>query len=192
MRVFIGATLDKSMQGRIRDFQTKMKLETARYKREINWIFPDECHITVAFLGEVSEDDIPTICDIVDPIVAKTKPFRIKAEGVRAFGRTPRVIWAAIKDGGEPLGELHTKITEALEPVGLYQEKLKFSPHVTLARITDPKAGRYIKDIAVTLSSYPFGVMALRSIDLYQSVLGKYGAMYTHLAQFPFGNQFEQ
>ncbi len=188
MRVFIAATLDTTIQGKIRDFQTKMKLETARYKHEINWVFPDECHVTLAFLGEVSEDDIPVICDIVDPIVAKTKPFRIKIEGVRAFGRAPRVIWAAIKDGAQPLGDLHTSLTEALEPAGLYREKLKFSPHITLARIKDPKAGKYIKDIAVTLNSYPFGVMALRSIDLYQSVLGKYGAIYTHLAQFPFGN----
>ena len=192
MRVFIAATLDKKIQDNIRDFQTKMKLETVRYKRQINWIFPDECHITLAFIGEVPDDDIPNICDVVDTVVAKAAPFRIKAEGVRAFGRTPRVIWAAIKDGAEPLGELHTKLTEALEPAGFYKEKLRFSPHITLARITDPKAGKYMKDIAVTLNSYPFGVMALRSIDLYKSVLGKYGAIYTHLAQFPFGSRFEE
>ncbi|MFI4910723.1 MAG: RNA 2',3'-cyclic phosphodiesterase [Sedimentisphaeraceae bacterium JB056] len=187
MRTFIAVSMDEKIQENIRDFQSKMKLETTRFRNDINWVFPDECHSTLAFLGEVPENSLQEICDLVDPIAERTKPFRMKVEGVRAFGRSARVIWAALRDGNEQLELLHRQLVEVLGPAGFYTEKKKFSPHITLARIKDPKAGKYVKDIAVTLGRYPFGAMAVRSIELYKSELTKFGAKYTLLAQFPLG-----
>lgn len=187
MRVFVAVSLDRKVQNNIRDFQDKMKLETTRFKQHINWVFPDECHSTLAFIGEVSDADLPKLCETIEPVAANENPFRLKIEGVRAFGKNARVIWAAIRDGSKELTELHKKLTAALEPAGFYEEKMKFSPHITLARIKDPKAGKFVKDIAVTLGRYPFGAMAVRSIELYKSELSKYGAKYTLLAAFELG-----
>jgi RNA 2',3'-cyclic 3'-phosphodiesterase len=186
MRVFVAVSLDFALQEKIRDFQAKMRLETARFKKDINWVFADECHCTLAFIGELRQADLQRVCDIITPIARQTNPFRLKVEGVRAFGRSARVLWAAVKDGNEQLEQLHRAITAALTDAGLYTEKKKFSSHITLARIKDPKAGRFVKDIAVTLGRYPFGAMAVRGVELYQSELGSYGAKYTLLADFPF------
>jgi len=187
VRTFVAVSFDSKIQDNIRDFQSKMKLETSRFKKDINWVFPDECHSTLAFIGEVNEADVKKITNLLIPIAEQTNPFRLKIEGVRAFGRSARVIWAAIKDGREQIELLNKQITSALSENGLYTEKKRFSPHITLARIKDAKAGKFVKDIAVTLGRYPFGVMAVRSIGLYQSELGKYGAKYTLLEEFSLG-----
>jgi RNA 2',3'-cyclic 3'-phosphodiesterase len=187
MRTFLAVSLDKKIQDNIRDFQTRMKLETSRFKKDINWVFPDECHSTLVFIGEVPDESVKEICDLVDPITKVAKPFRMKLEGIRAFGKSARVIWAAIKDGNKELEQLHSRLTAVLGPAGYYSEKKRYSPHITLARIKDPKAGKFVKDIAVTLGRYPFGVLAVRSVELYSSEQTKYGAKYTLLAQFPLG-----
>ena len=187
MRTFIAVSFDSKIHDNIRDFQSKMKLETSRFKKDINWVFPDECHSTLAFIGDVNDSELKKITNLIIPIAEATNPFRLKIEGVRAFGRSARVLWAAIKDGREQIELLNKQLTAALSDNGFHIEKKQFSAHITLARIKDPKAGKFVKDIAVTLGRYPFGVMAVRTIGLYQSELGKYGAKYTLLEEFSLG-----
>lgn len=187
MRVFLALGMDPKIEGNIRDFQEKMKLETVRFKKDITWVFPDECHSSLAFIGDVSEESVTEICDLIDPITLKTNPFRLKVEGTRAYGPSPKVIWAVIKDGSDELELLNKQIVEALDSTEYETDKKRFTPHITLARISDHRAARFMKDISFTLGRYPFGAMAVRSIGLYQSEKGKYGAKYTLLAEFPLG-----
>lgn len=144
---------------------------------DARWIPPEQLHLTLGFIGEVSGTVFLDIKEALAEI--KSAPFALRLQGVGFFPPRgqPRVIWAGIA-ASEPLAILQRKITTRLFALGLEIENRKFSPHLTLARLhqTPPsKVGRYLE--AHGLFASPEFVV--QGFLLYSSVLGRKGASHT-------------
>lgn len=105
---------------------------------QVRWTPRDQLHLTVKFLGDVDNRELPTICRTLADCCAQVEPMRIGLKGLGTFpaGKPPRVIWAGVDAGREELRELHERIDTQFESIGLPREARKFTPHLTLGRVS--------------------------------------------------------
>ena len=99
------------------------------------WIDRDNYHITLRFVGDIEEGLARELAHSLDSVVAK--PFMVRLKGVGTFGGNhPHTLYAGIEDSGEirRLQATHERLCQML---GLPPEQRRFTPHVTLARLTD-------------------------------------------------------
>lgn len=101
------------------------------------WIDPQNYHLTLRFIGDVEPrlaDEIVASLDRVD-----RPAFALALRGVGAFGtRKPHSIYAGVEASSE-LCELQGEIERICKRLGLPADQRKFVPHVTLARLRQPK-----------------------------------------------------
>jgi 2'-5' RNA ligase len=101
------------------------------------WTRTDHLHVTVKFLGDVDNRDLPEICLILKEACQDLQPFGLRLRGLGTFpkGRPPRVIWAGIEqEEGQSLQTLHDVLNSRLTRLGVAREGRAFSPHVTIGR----------------------------------------------------------
>ncbi len=143
------------------------------------WILPEQLHLTLCFVGEVSGT---AFLDIREALVAiKSTPFALRLQGVGFFPPRgqPRVVWAGIETN-EALASLQRKITTRLFALGLEPENRKFFPHITLARLhqTPPsRVGKYLQEHSL----FALPEFEVDRFLLYSSILGRKGA--THFVE---------
>lgn len=104
----------------------------------MKWVDPDSMHITLLFLGEVSELDLVPICRIVNKCAGEIPPFSMEFKGLGAFPtpRRPKILWSGISEGMESLQLLHERLEEPLLEQGHYRrEGRAYQPHLTLGRL---------------------------------------------------------
>ena len=106
------------------------------------WVEPSKFHVTLAFLGDVPDEDLAPLCRAVSSAVEGFAPMTLAIEGLGVFPdpTRPRVVWAGLKskDLGA-LAEIQEAAVRAAGEVGYPPEDDRFSPHVTLGRL---KPGR--------------------------------------------------
>jgi len=147
------------------------------------WMPPEQLHLTLCFIGEVSSSAFVDIREALAEIAAPAFALRLQGVGFFPPRGQPRVVWVGVA-ASEPLAVLQRKITTRLFALGLEPENRKFSPHITLARLnqTPPaRVGRYLQDHGLFASAeFP-----VDQFLLYSSVLGRKGA--SHFLEQPYG-----
>jgi len=141
------------------------------------WISSDRFHITLRFIGEV---DGRTARNVSEELAGITMPsFWIDLHGVGTFGDKRKVhsLWAGVRSN-PMLTRLHDKIDGAVARVGLAPDRRKFTPHVTLARLSNPPADRLCGYLAHHALVSPPGFLC-ESFVLYSSFLSANGSIYT-------------
>ncbi len=147
------------------------------------WIDSAALHMTLRFIGEVSEPDAQ---DISLALVAIQAPaFELGFSGMGYFERRGSVhsVWAK-PTRSDALKHLRSKVESAVVRCGLEPETRKFKPHVTLARLKDtPEAlvGPWLEQAGAAVIP-PFTV---DSFTLFQSRLGHGGARYIPINEYP-------
>src|SRR6478609_3549411 len=100
------------------------------------WQSREQLHLTLRFIGEVDGRDARAIEDALAGIDAPA--FDLQLHGVGQFGnKQPHTLWAAARRN-ELLDHLARKVDSAIRRVGQPQDSHKFTPHVTLARLSHP------------------------------------------------------
>lgn len=146
---------------------------------------PENLHITIKFLGEISEKEIPLIRNILEKHAKLFNPFEIILEGIGAFPSIshPRVIWVGISENKDKLTSLANKISTDLEKAGFRREERAFHPHITIARVKRQNS-RLKKEIMQYRNSI-FGRMIVSNIRLKKSTLTPQGPIYTTIFEVP-------
>jgi 2'-5' RNA ligase len=148
---------------------------------EVRWVRPANVHLTLTFLGEVSEDDLSRVAEALEPIRYRHEPFEVELSGFGAFPSTRRgrILWAGIGEGSDRLRALAGDVEAALEPLGFEREARSYTPHLTLGR-----ARR--RPVALTAVETPPTVpgFSVRHMELVKSVLGEAGTTYSTLATY--------
>ncbi|WP_152046990.1 RNA 2',3'-cyclic phosphodiesterase [Aureimonas psammosilenae] len=102
------------------------------------WIDQENYHITLRFIGDVDARFADEAVAALDRIEAPA--FEVQLAGLDAFGsRKPHSIYAGVSPN-PALEALQGDVDRALRRIGLAPDPKKFTPHVTLARLRQPKS----------------------------------------------------
>lgn len=161
-----------------------MLAEVARLKPHfprINWVKPDNLHLTLKFIGNLPPDDLPDIFEAAEQAAEVVAPFSLEVIGSGAFPDLthPRVIYAGCGEGAELATELAGNVQEFVTPLGFPPEPRLYTPHFTLGRIKQPADARGIEAFAEEMAARRYGVVEVSEIVVYMSELKKQGARHT-------------
>ncbi len=174
MRLFVALNLPKKERDRI--YRASKILRECELP--VRWVDPEHYHVTLKFLGEVTEDRMEGVQDALNGVAATTNRLDLAVEGFGAFPtiRRPQVIWVGIEPS-PALRCLKQDVEWALMGCGFERETRAFHPHLTLGR-ADAQDGagafRGLDDKAANLAYQ--GQVMVRKIDLMRSHLSKGGA----------------
>jgi len=147
---------------------------------DVKLVEPQNIHITLKFLGDIEEDQIDEIEQIMKDSVKEIKSFTIKLKGTGVFPNQNyiKVIWIGIKEA-QPIETIAMNIDEKLSELGFKKEKRGFSPHLTIGRV---KTAKNKQQLIKTIQNYvdlEFSVQEINSIRLLRSDLTPRGPIYT-------------
>jgi len=155
-----------------------------KYDR-INWVKPENIHITLKFFGETNELKIGEISSLLSDLSLQHNPFNISLANVGIFGSSykPRVIWFGIETNNH-LPNLANNILDKMETIGFIKDRQNFVPHLTIGRIKfiDNKSR-----FSETISGYKStGIQKLNisNFYLFESILSSSGPTYKTIRQF--------
>lgn len=153
------------------------------------WTHPADYHITLVFLGAFPAERLTHLSEELAAVARNTVPFSLASNGLGCFGPadSPRVLWANVTGGPEPLARLQNDVETRLTQLGHTADSRPYSPHITLARkckgSKPPQA--VIAAAAQPLQQQPI-VWQADELVLYASH-PQAAPMYRPLARFAFG-----
>jgi 2''-5'' RNA ligase len=186
MRAFIALELSSEIKKSLAQIQSHLKYSGA----DVKWVEKDNIHLTLKFLGEITEEKCANVVSILDEVGMGTKPFNISIKDIGAFPTMdhPRVIWAGLGDGAAESKILAKKIDEALSKAGFPEETRPFAPHLTIGRVRSPKNNEALKQkLATNNLQLTTKLQYISSIVLFQSKLSQKGPTYTKLHEARLG-----
>lgn len=149
------------------------------------WVDPANLHLTLRFIGEISEDVAADIDDALRRLRARR--FSLQLAGTGVFGgERPRNLWVGVEKSPE-LSGLRDKIEQALTRAGLPPEPRKFAPHVTLARLNNPPIDKVAEFLAAH-AGFRATPLAVEAFSLVASYPTKAGSIYEDQADYPLRN----
>jgi RNA 2',3'-cyclic 3'-phosphodiesterase len=135
------------------------------------WQTPEQLHLTLCFIGEVDGRDAAAIDDALAGI--RAPGFSLQLHGVGQFGEGRKSRSHALWAGARPnpaLEHLQRKVDIAIRRAGTPAEAHKFTPHVTLARMRHPDAGKVVEWLThhalYTSAEFEIGAFQLHSSRL--------------------------
>jgi 2'-5' RNA ligase len=184
MRLFIALPLPPEIETELGRYIAELK----KCNGNIKWVKPENIHLTLKFLGETDESNLPALSDIISETANEHKIIKTALETIAAFPnlRRPRVIFTTLDSGSEPMTLLAEQIDQAVSKLGFKRESRPFKPHLTLGRVKNSlgleKTIDAIPKIRVNKSGF-----ACDQIVLYQSTLTPQGAIYDKLHRAKLG-----
>lgn len=140
----------------------------------------ENCHLTLAFIGDREESDLPQIraavADAASPGPAFAVPLVSFGAPVWLPPRRPRALALEIHDDRGDLAALQHEIAGSLERSIGWKAKRQFRPHLTVAR-----TGRSFDPDALSLPVGPDLEFEPEAVTLYSSTLLPEGARYETL-----------
>jgi len=172
----------------IKNIVARVSDELRRSTLAAKWVKVDNIHLTVVFMGNVREDDIPAIEEGVQDVCQTFGPFDASLKGMGCFPdkRKPRVLWLGLDGDLERMSLFRDGLQKHLKAFGIKEEKRKFRPHLTLARFRTPRRMDVKEDqILSKYEDLSSPVCTLGELILFKSDLKPSGAEYTKLRVWP-------
>ena len=167
------------------EFPPELKLRLSLLETSIpgaRWVDPGNFHLTLRFIGEVTEDVAADIDEALGLVRARRFSLRLAGTGVFG-GDRPRALWVGVERDPD-LAALHGKIELALTRMGLEPEPRKFAPHVTLARLRDPEIAG-LRDFLAQSAQFRADPLPVEHFSLIASYPTKSGSIYEDQADYP-------
>ena len=153
----------------------------------LRWVAPQNIHLTLRFLGEISQDQITCLVQNSQAVLTKFSCTTIGFAGIGAFpsSRRARIIWIGINSSPE-LSPLILELNEVLATCQISKEDKLFSPHLTLCRLRNLSTFDYAKvnSVLSSLKVGSLGSFQVDSVKLYKSDLTPTGPVYTCIHNF--------
>ena len=158
-------------------------------KRNINWCKTDQIHLTLKFVGDTPDQDIPVIIDTCQKVAKHHHPFAMDFDRTGIFGsnHSPRVLWLGMTNEPKALYDLEKDILEAFDGIGYLRDRQNFVPHITVCRIKQLIDKAFFQQIYQGIEQKTYLHADVNEIVYFQSFLQPTGAYYKVLKKIPLG-----
>lgn len=176
MRTFIAVAIS----GEVREKVGQIEAELSKGDADVKWVEPKNLHVTLKFLGEVSEDRLPGVIENTRLAVSGNSSFTVHLLGLGSFPslKSPRVVWVGLSKGKDELKELSEKIEENLSHLGFPREKREFSAHLTIGRARSPRGKGKLVNKIEELANSDVGEFPVGKVLVMESQLSSKGPTY--------------
>ena len=157
---------------------------------KIKFVEPKNLHITIKFLGNISESLAPIIYKILKEDINenffKGKTFEFKLRGLGQFNRYS-VLWIKLIGNIQFLQDIKDKVEDTLyEKLNITRDKRKeFTAHLTIGRLKSKninyKNFDTFKKIIQENKNLEFGIFNINEVKLKKSELTPQGPIYSDL-----------
>lgn len=147
------------------------------------WVEPENLHITLRFIGEVSEPVAEDVASALDTVSGPASDVCLNGAGQFASRGRARAVWVGVEKS-PGLSALHGKIDQALIRAGLPPEGRKYIPHVTIGRLKDARPNRVLGWLEANGAFFAPPFKAGEFV-LYESRLGRHGPSYLPVHAYP-------
>lgn len=182
IRSFIAAEISPEVQDAIRVFQADL----APLFTDFRWTPPEQIHITLLFLGEISMHVLAELIEQIPQRIADIKRFSMTPMGLDAFPHSAqaRVLWVGFQSVPSQLLQLHVRLSELSEMLELNLDTRRFKPHLTLARYRNVHRGSDLTSYLSQFITIIFPGLKIDHITLFRSDYKSSRPIYTRLAEF--------
>ncbi|WP_255169229.1 RNA 2',3'-cyclic phosphodiesterase [Natrononativus amylolyticus] len=182
MRLFVSVDLPDELTDAVGDVQ-----DTLSAAEGLNFTDAGQAHVTLKFLGDVSETRLPELKRELAAGVAEADvdPFTARVGGLGVFPSLEyiSVLWAGFEAGGDELTRLHEALEDRTVEMGFDPETHEFTPHVTLARM-EHADGKELVQERVREREPTIGAFRVEEVRLTESTLTDEGPVYSTLERF--------
>ena len=186
MRTFVAIELTEPCRRKLGEAVERLRGEA----RGVRWVDAKCAHLTLKFIGDLAERDLPDAITALAGAASAWEPFWFRVQGVSGFppkGK-PRVIHAPVHEPEGVLASLAAAVDLALfEALRVKREKRTFKGHITLGRVRDPRSCPPLSEIAAMLPEADFGEVPVEEIVLMKSDLTPRGPVHTPLERLALG-----
>lgn len=189
IRAFIAFKVSDEVKDELFRIQEELKktnpIKSTAFSDGVNWSNPAGFHVTVEFLGEIEQNRVEEIKNILIKLAPNYHPFSYWLDRIDTFPNktNPRVINVRVEEEGRVGYSFQENLLKELRQIGLGQDEHPWKPHITLAR---NKNNEFIEGLdAVKLKKV---VWRVDSVELIKSDLLPQGPEYMTLGIFFFKN----
>jgi 2'-5' RNA ligase len=187
LRAFLAAELPPTLQDSIHNATTDLR--GALGDGLIRWVPPQNVHLTLKFLGDVSTASLDLIEQMMVTEAAQFPAFDVQVDGLGCYPnpRRPRVLWVGLKAPAE-LASLQRGMEAAAARLGYESEERDFSPHLTIGRVRQNASSGDVHKIRTAMESCRVGLLGtahIAAVHLFKSELRPEGSIYTKLFSAP-------
>lgn len=184
-RIFIAINLPEDIKRELGFYADKWPELPAK------WTAKNNLHITLEFLGDLTDQELADVCKVTGEVAKRHKPFSITLNRV-LYGPPkkipPRMVWIEGEKSDELAG-LKEDLGECLvEKINFRPEGKGFTPHITLARISEWEWKKFDPEERPEVSGELDLIFTVESIEVEESELKKTGPQYTILESCQFLN----
>ncbi len=182
IRCFLALTIPNEAQAELASIQKSLQDNGAKAR----WVKADNIHITLRFLGNRPLKKIEQIAKDLPLFCPNFRSFKITLHALDGFPdlNNPKVIWAGISDGSDPILKIYHAVNEGLARLGIPKEREEFVPHLTIARCKTSEES-FSTATAIKKSCISPVQAEINSIVFYQSTLSSRGPAYEVIQAFP-------
>ncbi|MBV8899041.1 MAG: RNA 2',3'-cyclic phosphodiesterase [Verrucomicrobia bacterium] len=194
LRLFLALNPSPEVREQLALAQTHLRMaleKTLDAQVTLRWTRPAQFHLTLLFLGNVLDDQLPTLTRAIQEATVPVRaPFSLRLDRYGCFPAVsrPRVFWIGIQ-ASPPLNELQHRLAAGLSPRFALDARDYAYPHVTLARSRIERSLPHLQDFLRRLG-LPEGFDAAweaQRLSLMRSTLGAKGSEYESVQEFTLG-----
>ncbi|MFH1317126.1 MAG: RNA 2',3'-cyclic phosphodiesterase [Candidatus Woesearchaeota archaeon] len=176
MRCFVAVNLPNDIKEQLGDIVKGLREE----KGKINWVKPQNMHITLKFLGELDEIKAEFVKNKLETVKFSKFDLTLDKLGVFPSESFINVLWVGVKEKDE-LFDLHKMVDFSLSK--MFSVEKNFLGHITLGRVKflNDKKGfiEKLKKIKIDGKSFP-----VEKFTLMKSELTSDGPIYEKVGEF--------
>jgi 2'-5' RNA ligase len=171
-RIFIAINLPENIKDELIGYKVDLPAK---------WTKRNNLHITMSFLGNVSDEELFEVCQSVKEIAFRHDSFNIGFTNIvyNPSNNSPKMIWAV----GEKTKEF-ISLKKDIDDVLGNSENKGFNPHVTLARIRKWDWQRIEPEERPEIEQNIDLSFSVKSIEVMESFLKKGGPEYVMIESY--------
>ena len=192
MRTFLGIALTPGVAGTLAACKSAA-LDEAPSWRSQKWVPAENLHVTVRFLGDLSESDVSQAAERLADELAAVSTYDLELDRAVALPRpgAATLLWVEAERGARETAALAGSISSSLQGIGHQDTARRFRTHVTLCRsrvaaLVPPRALAAM-DTVIRSAQAADRTMSVGAVTLYESQLTGAGPLYRIVRTFALG-----
>jgi 2'-5' RNA ligase len=197
IRSFVAIELSEEARTELARLQSR--LEEASSPKTVRWTDPKNLHLTLHFLGDVTEDHLENVGRAIRDEAAAHAPFSLDISNLGCFpnARRPRIVWVGLTGHTDQLITLQSHLGVRLKKeIGFEPDSRTYSPHLTIGRVkkgvTQSRLGALGEILEKQIPRVGrLATLPVNQIHYIRSDLKPDGPIYTSLAKARLGQDYQ-